>query len=615
MRVETSEHHLPEEGRGPASAGAGAPSGSEPQSVRAPTAGNARAVTSVALVFLTFIAFIPVLDNDFVYLDDVANFVNNPDFVGIGWRQFAWSWRAHIIGIYQPLGWQLLSVQSALWGLNPHGYHFMSLVFHAANTVAFFFVTVELLARSRPDIPSSDRTAGAGVAAALFAVHPLRVEAVAWASCQTYLPCALFWLLAVLAYLRANRGDDQRPWRLTICWLMSLAAMLCKATAVSLPIVFLILDVYPLGRLRGDVPGGMLGPAVRKVWLEKLPFLALSVPLRILTVLARRWEYGPDLHGIALSWRFAKAFYGICFYPVKTILPIGLTPIRPTPSRVSLADPAYWPYAAIVIGVSLAVIMLRRRWPAALTVWALYLVLLAPNSGLFPLGRMMVADRYSYMATLGWFVLLGAGIAAVRPQALRQAAVAAGWVVCLLIIPATWGQCLMWRDPEALWVRVADRLAAEVRSAPNSADAHHSLAMVLNALGRRDEALLEVRSAVSIDPGSSDSHCLLASILNEQGGHDEALAAMTEAVRLDPDSFDARYGLAKVMFAVGQLEGAEAEVRQALSAALALSDRNRPSWTDHGCQIEPRRPWLTDSRLCSRHLLAEHHCEPAALRY
>ena len=464
-------------------------------------AANGLAVIAVALVFLTFIAFVPVLGNDFVYFDDVENFLNNPHFLGIGWRQFAWSWRAHIIGIYQPLGWQILSVQSALWGLNPRGYHFMSLVFHVANTVVFFLVTVELLARSRPGLPAGDRRAGAGVAAALFAVHPLRVEAVAWASCQTYLPCALFWLLAVLAYLRANRGDDQRPWRLTVCWLMALAAMLCKATAVSLPIVFMILDVYPLRRLRRGVPGGVFGPEARRVWLEKMPFFGLSVVMGSLQILARRWEYGPDVHGTGLSWRLAKACYGVCFYPVKTILPIGLTPIRPTPSRVSLAGPAYWPYAAIVIGVSIALVMLRRRWPAALAVWVSYLVILAPNSGLFPLGRMMVADRYSYVSTLGWFALAGAGIASLRPQALNRGVVAAGWVLCLLIVPATWAQCKMWHDPETLWVRVADRLAAAVRASPNSADAHHGLAMVLNALGRRDDALREVRSALSIDEG------------------------------------------------------------------------------------------------------------------
>jgi tetratricopeptide (TPR) repeat protein len=153
-----------------------------------------------------------------------------------------------------------------------------------------------------------------------------------------------------------------------------------------------------------------------------------------------------------------------------------------------------------------------------------------------------------------WFALIGAGFASLRPQSLKQGVVAAGCVLCLLIIPATWAQCKTWHDPETQWVRVADRLAAEVRASPNSADAHHGLAMVLNALGRQDKALREVPTALSIDPDSSDSHCLLASILDELGRHEDAPVAMTEAVRLDSVSFDARYVLAKIIFRLGQLE-------------------------------------------------------------
>jgi len=563
--------------------------------------------TSVALVLLTFVAFAPVLGSDFVYLDDPVNLLNNPDFLGVGWHQFAWSWRAHILGIYQPLGWQILSVQSALWGLDPRGYHLVSVLFHAANTVVFFLVTVELLARCRPDLPSGGLITGASLAASLFAVHPLRVEAVAWASCQTYLSCALFWLLAVLVYLQAHRGEGPRLWRLAGCWLLALAAMLCKATAVTLPIVLVILDFYPLRRL-GGARGGTFGRVSRPVWLEKLPFIVLGMVLGSFSVWGRWCEYGPDVRGTGLSWRLAKASYGIAFYPMKTLLPVGLTPIRPTPSRVTLADTVYWPYAAFALGVTGAVILLGRRWPAGLAAWVSYLVVLAPNSGIFPLGRMiMVADRYSYVSTLGWFVLLGAGVAALRPRPLRRAVMTTGFALAVLMIPATWGQCLIWHDPESLWVSVADQLSAEVRSAPNSADAHYDLAVILNAAGRRAEAVQQIRSALSIDPSSSDSHCVLASILADRGRHEEALVEMAKAVRLDPVSYDARYGLAKILFSLGQLEAAEAEVSQALrlrehsSAAGNLLKRIREARSK---RAEARaRAGLRDRLLRSRNAL------------
>ena len=447
---------------------------------------------------------------------------------------------AHILGIYQPLGWQILSIESALWGLAPWGYHLMSMVFHTANVLVFFLVALELLSRSRADLSSGDRIAGASLAAALFAVHPLRVEAVAWASCQTYLPCALFWLLAVLAYLRANRQEHPRPWRLSVCWLLALAAMLCKATAVTLPLVLLILDFYPLRRLGSGVPGGTFGPTVRRVWLEKLPLLMISGILGLLSVVANYWEYGPNLRGATLSSRLATACYGICFYPVKTLLPIRLSPIRQTPTWLSLADVEYWPYAAIALGVTAALIFLRRRWPAGLAVWLSYLVLLSPNSGLLPLTWAMTADRYSYVATLGFYVLLSAAIAGLRPRRLQRGILVAGWALALFLIPATWGQCLIWHDPETFGVAVADWMAAEVRSSPNSPDAHRALAMFSRTLGRQDDAMREVRAALKLDASSSESHCLLASILDDRGQREDALAEMTEAARLDPVSFDAQ---------------------------------------------------------------------------
>ncbi len=133
----------------------------------------------------------------------------------------------------------------------------------------------------------------------------------------------------------------------------------------------------------------------------------------------------------------------------------------------------------------------------------------------------------------------------------------------------------MWHDPERLWVTIADRLAAEVRASPGSADAHHGLVKVLYALGRQDDALREVRSALSIDQGASDAHRLLASILDEQGRRDEALVEMTEAVRLDPTSFDARYGLAKIMFGSGAARGGGGRGDGGAAAARELLGRIR----------------------------------------
>ena len=151
-------------------------------------------------------AFIPVLDNGFVDWDDDQNFLDNPYFRGLGVAQVKWAWTTFWLGVYQPLAWLLFEAQYVFWQLDPRGYHLTSLLLHVANAVVLYVLTVALLVRCRTDSCLESPwtcSVGAGLATALFAVHPLRVEAVAWASCQPYLPCVLFSMLAVLAYLRA----------------------------------------------------------------------------------------------------------------------------------------------------------------------------------------------------------------------------------------------------------------------------------------------------------------------------------------------------------------------------------------------------------------------------
>ncbi len=237
---------------------------------------------AVVLVLLVVAAFSPCLRNDFVAWDDDKNFLNNPGYRGLGWVQLRWDWTSFQLGVYQPLAWMILGAESLLWGLRPWGYHLTSLILHALNTVVLLVLTLSLLSRCRPRRERAEPGSSlldAGLAVALFAVHPLRTEVVAWASCQPYLPCALFSMLTVLAYLRAlPEGAPPRRGSLVAAFCLFAAALLSKAVAVSLPAVLLILDVYPLRRLGGG-PGRWFGPSVRGVWREKLPFLGLSPDL------------------------------------------------------------------------------------------------------------------------------------------------------------------------------------------------------------------------------------------------------------------------------------------------------------------------------------------------
>jgi hypothetical protein len=203
---------------------------------------------ALALIALTFAAFSPALANNFVNWDDEDNFLKNDHYRGLGWTEVRWAWATFHVGAYQPLGWMLLSTEYLAWGLDPLGYHAVSLAWHAATVVALYATTLHLLRRCGFGSP---RYRGlefwAGIAVAWYAVHPLRVEVVAWVSCQTYLPCAFFSVLTVLAYLRAN-GEGLAPkagWLINSLVLYAVS-LLFKAPSVTLAGLLLVLDVYPL---------------------------------------------------------------------------------------------------------------------------------------------------------------------------------------------------------------------------------------------------------------------------------------------------------------------------------------------------------------------------------
>src|SRR3989454_383417 len=234
-----------------------------------------RWLAPLLVALLTLTAFLPTLQNQFVSWDDDKNFLENPHYRGLGWTHLRWMWTTHL-GHYIPLTWMTLGLDYLLWGMNPLGYHLTNLLLHAANAVVFFFVVRRLLTRALPG-PSERGHAlavAAGVAALVFAIHPLRVESVAWATERRDVLSGLFYLLTILVYLRdRERGERGRGWY----WLsvaVFVCALLSKSMVVNLPVVLMILDVYPLRRLGGAV--GWWSERARRVYVEKIPFVLLA---------------------------------------------------------------------------------------------------------------------------------------------------------------------------------------------------------------------------------------------------------------------------------------------------------------------------------------------------
>src|SRR2546428_2582737 len=240
----------------------------------------------VLIALVTFAAFLPTLNNQFVDWDDQRNFLENPHYRGLAWTHLRWMWTTHQ-GHYIPLTWMTLGLDYLLWGMNPVGYHLTNLLLHAANAVVFFFVVRRLLTRALPSPSERGHTLAlsAGFASLVFAIHPLRVESVAWATERRDVLSGLFYLLTLLMYPRAREREERgRGWY----WLsvaVFVLALLSKSMVVNLPIVLLILDVYPLRRLGGAV-GWWSAPA-RRVYVGKIPFVLLAAAAPAVAVMAQ----------------------------------------------------------------------------------------------------------------------------------------------------------------------------------------------------------------------------------------------------------------------------------------------------------------------------------------
>ncbi len=535
------------------------------------------ALIPAIITVVTFLAFLPALHNEFVDWDDDRNLTNNPSYRGLGWTQLAWMFGGNQTNFYMPLTWLTYGVDYTLWGMNPSGYHLTSLILHALNAAVFYLVALRLLgaAGRAGAIPDAARRAGAALAALLFSLHPLRVESVVWATERRDVLSGLFYLLAILAYLRACEprppGDRRgRAWY----WgavAMGVCALLSKPMAASLPLILVLLDIYPLRRLGGS-PAAWLAPAARRVWWEKLPFVLLSAATIALTLLAFPKLNDPTaLPQVGSSGRLVIPLYALAFYLWKTVEPWGLSPTYETPVPF---EPTAWPFllsAAVVAGVTLTAVALRRRWPALLIVWLGYVAVLLPVLGVVQFHFLIAADRYTYLACLGW-ALLGGWVfvrawefAGRRPRGRLRPAVATAAVVLLAVLGAlTWRQTGIWHDSESLW--------APVLAARPSLTAQFSVGLFYYRRGRFQEAADRFRGALALRPDRPDVHFNLGRALQAQGRQDEAVASYRRALELRPDMNVVSANLGDLLISQGRWNEAEKQFRELLNRDPEFSE-------------------------------------------
>ena len=460
-------------------------------------------------------------------------------------------------GNWHPLTWLSLELDCQLFGLNPWGFHLTNLLLHVASTLLLFAIF--------------ERWTGAvwrsALVAALFALHPLRVESVAWVAERKDVLSALFWMLTLAAYA----GYVEKPgiWRYGLVGLVFVAGLLAKPMLVTLPFVLLLLDSWPLARLRlgqaatqenkRDLPPVSLKYLV----LEKTPLFALAVVSGVMTLTAQCQGWKTNRLE-ALPLRLENALVSCAEYVGKIAWPQGLIPLYPFPRGYY----PFWQLAVsmlVLVGISVLVIRWRKRRPYLPVGWLWFLGTIFPVLGIIPaVGIHAMADRYTYLPSIGIFLMASWGLADLveHTRFLVPAILLTGGAL-LLVIAHTWIQVTYWHDSAALWehtlqVSPDNALAhtnlgvalqsdghleeairhytAALEVDPEYANAQNNLGLALDRLGKRHEAISHLRAAVRSAPGVAEHHLNLAPMLVENRNWDEAIEHLYAALEIEPDN-------------------------------------------------------------------------------
>ncbi len=458
------------------------------------------------------------------------------------------------MGHWIPVTWLTFGLDHALWGMDPFGYHLTNVLLHTANAALFYLVALRLLRLGAPAARAGAIRVGAIVAALFFALHPLRVESVAWVTERRDVLSALFYLLTVLAYLRAcaAQGPPRRRWLLASLGAYALG-LLSKSLIMSLPFVLLALDVYPLQRARGSW---------RRVLLEKLPYLLMAIAAAVISVVVVVTKLGlTSSSTYPPPARAAMALYSLAFYLGKTLVPVLLSPMYELPARVEPTSLRFLAPALFAIVLTVGLVLARRSWPAVLAAWLVYGVTLAPVSGIVHNGPQLVADRYSYLACLGIAVLLGAGVAgAVESPTIsrlaRAGVVLVGFVWIAGLALLTLQQLPVWRDAEEIWKRA---LAVD----PDCAFCHGQWGAILGNRGEFGAAIAHFERVVALRPDNVHHRRNLGLALLKAGRPADAAAQFELILARAPGDTDTRTRLGLALAQQGKLAEANREFERA----------------------------------------------------
>ena len=513
------------------------------------------AAICLLLISATLLVFSQTVGFDFVSIDDTQYVVNNTHVHnGLTLNGLQWAITTGQESIWHPLTSLSFLLDSQLFGLNPAGYHVTNVLLHIVNSLLLFAVLQFMTA-------AYWRSA---LVAALFAVHPLHVEPVAWISQRKDVLSACFALLTIWSYAAYVKRSTARWYLLALVFLvLGLAA---KPMLVTLPFVLLLLDYWPLHRSR------IVPRRLNMLLIEKIPMFALSAMVCVITFTKQQASgaMGPG-QSIPLMLRLANGAVSYVRYLGKMFVPTNLSVMYPHPNLPGGTAWTTWQIAiAFVILLLITIVVLMatsRRY--ALVGWLWYLGTLVPVIGLVQVGRQAMADRYSYLPLIGPFILIVWAATDLinrwpRRVALRvRLAATVSTLVLVVYASAAFIQTRYWRNSISLYTQ-------SLRATATSLTLHNNLGMVYQLRGKFTDAEHYFRQGLDIDPQYNNARYNLANLLTQQGKYDEAIWNYTHILKRIPDHAPARTNLGATLYTIGRFD----EAIEQLGHALELGDNN-----------------------------------------
>ncbi len=528
-------------------------------------AGIRRRRNTAAVVFLlaaAFFLYARTINHSFLAYDDKSYIVENAYvYNGLTNAGLRWAFVSTEYANWNPLAWLSHMLDSELYGLNPGGHHLTNNLFHAINTVLVFLVLMRLTGGFWPSL----------FAALCHAAHPMHVETAAWVAERKELSASLFFLLAVFQYTKYAAAANPRARRLPYAAALVFHALglMSKSMVVTLPVVLLLLDAWPLGRVPWFWTKGPEGPPPvpwPRLLTEKAPFFILSLAAGVVAMGAQG-SLGNviALEDLPLGSRLSNALVSYVRYLGMLLWPHSLAVYYPMP----MVNPGWMVPWSIIIHASLIGwgIRFRKNAPWLLMGYLWFLVMLAPVSGILQVGWKSMADRYTYLPYLGLFTALawqGAALVQTWPRLRAPVAIAASAAV-FAQAGATWNQLGYWKDGVTLLSRTVEVTDANMT-------AYYILGMEYMDRGRLDEAVLWLRRSVVTAPSFTYGHHGLARALELRGDRQGAMRHYLETLRLNPEFFPGRYTMALFLEEQGRTKEAEAYYRSALALKPYYSD-------------------------------------------